>query len=83
MSTKPKSEKPKSEKVKSAKPKAAKVESKKSTDNSQQSTVVSGPLTSKDLRLALKGKNATERNQLRRANALAVKNARKAKLAAA
>lgn len=63
--------------------KVKRTKAKKSTVNSQQSTVVSGPLSSKELRAALKGKPAAERNQLRRANALAVKNARKAKLAAA
>ena len=69
MSTKAKSTKAKSTKAKSV---------KKSTDNSPQLTV-SKPLTARDLRAALKGKNATERNALRRANALAVKAANKAK----
>jgi len=59
--------------------KAKSTKAKKSTVKSQQSTVVSGPLSSKDLRAALKGKNATERNALRRANAVAVKAANKAK----
>ena len=75
MSKQVKSEKPKVEKPKAEKPKAEK--------KSKQSTVDSQPLTARELRAALKGKNATERNQLRRANALAVKNERKAKAAQA